>query len=34
MAACGTFSALALIFGSPVIAAVLLIEATGLGGSG
>src|SRR4051794_10708135 len=32
VAACGTFSALALVFGSPVIAAVLLIEATGLGG--
>jgi H+/Cl- antiporter ClcA len=33
MAACGMFSALALIFGSPLIAAVLLIEATGLGGA-
>ena len=33
VAACGTFSAVALIFGSPVIAAVLLIEAIGLGGA-
>jgi len=33
VAACGTFSALALIFGSPVIAAVILIEAAGLGGA-
>jgi H+/Cl- antiporter ClcA len=33
MAACGTFSALALIFDSPLVAAVLLIEATGLGGA-
>jgi H+/Cl- antiporter ClcA len=33
VAACGTFSALSLVFGSPVIAAVILIEATGLGGS-
>jgi H+/Cl- antiporter ClcA len=33
IAACGTFSALALIFGSPVIAAVILIEAAGLGGA-
>lgn len=32
MAACGTFSALALIFQSPLIAALILIEATGLGG--
>ena len=32
MAACGTFSALALIFDSPLIAAIVLIEATGLGG--
>jgi H+/Cl- antiporter ClcA len=32
LAACGTFSALALIFDSPVIAAVILIEATGAGG--
>jgi H+/Cl- antiporter ClcA len=32
VAACGTFSALALVFDSPVIAAVILIEATGLGG--
>jgi H+/Cl- antiporter ClcA len=32
VAACGTFSAMALIFESPVIAAVILIEATGLGG--
>jgi len=33
MAVCGTFSALALIFESPLLAAVILIEATGLGGS-
>jgi H+/Cl- antiporter ClcA len=33
VAACGTFSALALIFGSPVVAAVILIEAAGLGGA-
>jgi H+/Cl- antiporter ClcA len=32
VAACGTFAALSFLFGSPVIAAVLLIEATGLGG--
>ena len=32
VAACGTFSAMALIFESPVIAAVLMIEASGLGG--
>jgi H+/Cl- antiporter ClcA len=32
VAACGTFSALSLVFDSPVIAAVILIEATGLGG--
>jgi H+/Cl- antiporter ClcA len=32
VAACGTFSALALIFESPIIAAVIVIEATGLGG--
>src|SRR3954471_16074020 len=31
MAACGTFSAMALIFNSPLIAAVILIEAVGLG---
>ena len=34
VAACGTFAAISFLFGSPVIAAVLLIEATGLGGSG
>jgi H+/Cl- antiporter ClcA len=33
MAACGTFSALALIFESPLIASVVLIEAIGLGGA-
>jgi hypothetical protein len=33
VAACGTFSALSLVFGSPVIAAIILVEATGLGGS-
>jgi H+/Cl- antiporter ClcA len=32
VAACGTFSALSLIFDSPLIAAVILIEATALGG--
>lgn len=32
VAACGTFAALSFLFGSPLIAAVLLIEATGLGG--
>jgi H+/Cl- antiporter ClcA len=32
MTAAGTFAAVSLIFGSPLIAAVLLIEATGLGG--
>ncbi|HSI79741.1 MAG TPA: chloride channel protein [Solirubrobacterales bacterium] len=32
VAASGTFAALSFLFGSPVIAAVLLIEATGLGG--
>ena len=32
VAACGTFAALSFLFGSPVIAAVILIEATGLGG--
>lgn len=32
IAVCGTFSALSLVFGSPLIAAVLLIEAAGLGG--
>ena len=32
VAACGTFSALALIFNSPLIAAVILIEASGIGG--
>jgi len=33
VAACGTFSALSLVFDSPLIAAVILIEATGLGGA-
>jgi len=33
VAACGTFAALSFLFGSPVIAAVLLIEVSGLGGS-
>lgn len=33
LAASATFSALALLFGSPIIAAVLLIEASGIGGS-
>ena len=32
IAACGTFAALSFLFGSPLIAAVLLIEASGLGG--
>jgi H+/Cl- antiporter ClcA len=32
VAACGTFAAVSFLFGSPLIAAVLLIEATGLGG--
>jgi H+/Cl- antiporter ClcA len=32
MAAAGTFAAVSLIFGSPLAAAILLIEATGLGG--
>jgi len=32
LAASATFSAVALLFGSPIVAAVLLIEATGLGG--
>ena len=32
VAAAGTFAALSLIFASPLIAAVILIEATGLGG--
>jgi len=32
LAVCGTFSAVALIFGSPLIAAMILIEATGIGG--
>lgn len=32
LGACGTFAALALIFESPLISAVLLIEATGVGG--
>jgi H+/Cl- antiporter ClcA len=32
VAACGTFAAISFLFGSPLIAAVLLIEATGLGG--
>jgi H+/Cl- antiporter ClcA len=33
VAASGTFAAVAFLFGSPIIAAVLLIEASGLGGS-
>ncbi len=33
LSASATFSALALLFGSPIIAAVLLIEASGIGGS-
>jgi H+/Cl- antiporter ClcA len=33
MAAAGSFAAVAAIFGSPVIGAVLIIEATGLGGA-
>ena len=33
MAACGSFSTLSLVFGSPVVAAVFLIEATALGGA-
>lgn len=33
MAVAGTFAALSFLFGSPIIAAVLLIEAAGLGGS-
>ena len=33
MAAAGSFAAVSSIFGSPVIGAVLLIEATGLGGA-
>ena len=33
VAACGTFSALSMVFGSPLIAAVVLIEATGIGGA-
>ncbi|HEU4974884.1 MAG TPA: chloride channel protein [Baekduia sp.] len=32
LGACGTFAALSLIFDSPIISAVILIEATGLGG--
>src|SRR6185503_2321445 len=32
MAASGAFAAVSFLFGSPVIAAVILIEATGLGG--
>ena len=32
MAACGAFAALSFIFESPLIAAVILIEATGIGG--
>jgi H+/Cl- antiporter ClcA len=32
LAGCATFSAVSLIFGSPIIAAVILIEATGIGG--
>ena len=33
VAACGTFAAISFLFGSPLIAAVLLIEAAGLGGA-
>ncbi len=33
IAACGTFAAVSFLFGSPVIAAVLMIEAVGIGGS-
>jgi H+/Cl- antiporter ClcA len=33
IAACGTFAAVSFLFGSPVIAAVLMIEAAGIGGS-
>jgi H+/Cl- antiporter ClcA len=33
IAACGTFAAVSFLFGSPVIAAVLMIEASGIGGS-
>ena len=32
VAACGTFSAVSMVFGSPMIAAIVLIEATGIGG--
>ena len=32
VSACGTFAAVSYLFGSPIIAAVLLIEATGIGG--
>ena len=34
VAACGTFAAVSFLFGSPLIAAVILIEATGLAGAG
>jgi H+/Cl- antiporter ClcA len=33
LATCGTFAAVSFLFGSPIIAAVILIEAAGLGGS-
>jgi len=33
LGAAGTFAAVSLIFGSPIVAAIILIEATGLGGS-
>ena len=33
MSAAGSFAALAMVFGSPVISAVILIEAAGLGGA-
>ncbi len=33
VAACGTFSAVSMVFGSPMIAAIVLIEATGIGGA-
>src|SRR4051794_8255608 len=33
LASCGTFAAVSFLFGSPIIAAVILIEAAGLGGS-
>ena len=32
LAAAGSFAAISVIFGSPIVAAVLVIEATGLGG--